>query len=176
LLRLHAAEEIMNERDEEAFEEQPRPRAPKQPAADNERVEDRPRRRDSAPRDRGPSARAPRDRQERDRDDRDDDDYEDRPRRRRRSRESDPIESLIPYNNGMALAAYYCGVFSLIPCAGAVLGPLAIVFGILGLRKVSANPEARGTGHAITGIVLGSLVALGHLIVLIIFVASSQRW
>jgi hypothetical protein len=154
----------MNERDEEAFEEQPRPRARKQSSADNEHVEDRPRRRDSAPRDREERARDHRG-----------DDYDDRPRRRRR-RESDPIEGLIPYNNGMALAAYYCGVFSLIPCAGAVLGPLSIIFGILGLRRVSANPEVRGTGHAITGIVLGSLVALGHLIVLIIIVASSQRW
>jgi hypothetical protein len=150
----------MANRDDEAFEEPERPRVPKRPPEEGEGIRDRPRR---------PRA----EREDEDRDDEEDD----RPRRRsRRGRqEDDTLAGLIPYRNGMALAAYYCGVFSLIPCIGGILGPLSIIFGILGLRKVSDNPSARGTGHAIAGIVLGSLVTLGHLIVVIIILVNMPK-
>jgi hypothetical protein len=84
---------------------------------------------------------------------------------------------LIPYKNGRALAAYYCGVFSLIPCVGLILGPIAFIFGILGLRAARANPRVRGTGHAIAGIVLGGLVFVAHIVVLVVFAiaAASHR-
>jgi hypothetical protein len=150
--------------DDEAFEEKPRPRSqpPRraEPSDEDFEEDDRPARRPKPPRRR----------------DEDDDDYDDRPRRRsRRPRQDDALSGLIPYKNGMALAAYYCGVFSLIPFVGGILGPLAIIFGIIGLRKVNENPEARGTGHAIAGIVLGSLVLLGHLIFFIVVVTSMKR-
>ena len=109
------------------------------------------------------------------RDDYDDDDDEDRPRRPRRRDDDDdddddyeqesPVSTIIPYKNGMALAAYYCGVFSLIPCLGGLLGPAAFILGILGLRFVKKNPTAHGTGHAIAGIVLGGITGLAHLAV-----------
>ena len=67
----------------------------------------------------------------------------------------DGISSVIPYRNVQALLAYYFGVFGLIPCVGAMLGPAALICGILGLRAVNRNPQAKGTGHAIAGIVLG---------------------
>jgi hypothetical protein len=72
------------------------------------------------------------------------------------------VSTVIPYTNVMALLAYYFGVFSLIPCLGGILGPTAFVLGILGLRYARRNPQAKGTGHAIAGIVLGSLVTLAH--------------
>ena len=84
-----------------------------------------------------------------------DDDYRLRPR-------DDGISTLIPYKNVRALVAYYFGVFSLIPCLGALLGPAALILGILGLRFVSANPSAKGTGHAVAGVVLGALTALAN--------------
>jgi hypothetical protein len=40
------------------------------------------------------------------------------------------------------------------------LAPLAVVFGIIGLRRARHNPEARGTAHAWFGITLGGLMAL----------------
>jgi hypothetical protein len=89
-----------------------------------------------------------------------DEEEEERPRRSRRRRQPDAMETLIPYHNGKALAAYYCGVFGLIPCAGNVLGPIALIFGILGLRYAKAQPTAGGTGHAIAGIVLGTITIL----------------
>jgi hypothetical protein len=72
----------------------------------------------------------------------------------------EPVSTIIPYKNLKALIAYYCGVFSLIPCVGAVLGPVALILGILGLRYVGQHPTAKGTGHAIAGIVLGGLTLL----------------
>ena len=65
------------------------------------------------------------------------------------------MQKLIPYKNGMALAAYYCGVFGLIPVLGFALGPVAIVLGILGFLKANKSSKAGGKGHAITGIILG---------------------
>jgi hypothetical protein len=124
------------------------------------------------------SPRSPRKNQEgRDRSDRrradedddwDDDDYRPRRRARRRPREDDALATIIPYKNGMALAAYYCGIFGLIPCAGLILGTLALIFGIVGLRRVRERPEMHGTGHAITGIVLGILEIIGNLACVVI--------
>src|SRR5262249_36855674 len=82
--------------------------------------------------------------------------------RRRRPRADGGISTLIPYKNGRALAAYYCGVFALIPCAGNILGPLALIFGVLGLRFGSQHPTAGGKGHAIAGIVLGLITTIGY--------------
>jgi hypothetical protein len=90
----------------------------------------------------------------------------DRPRKKVRNIRRDPagdaVSTIIPYRNGMALAAYYLGVFSLIPCLGLLLGPAGLIFGILGLRYVKKNPTAKGTGHAIAGIIMGGLATLGN--------------
>jgi hypothetical protein len=69
------------------------------------------------------------------------------------------VSTIIPYRNPKALAAYYCGFFALIPAIGIFIGLVAVVLGIMGLRYTYAHPSAKGTAHAITGIVLG-LVSL----------------
>ena len=86
--------------------------------------------------------------------------------------DGDGVSTLIPYKNPKALIAYYLGVFSLIPCLGLGLGPAALILGIMGLRIVRKHPTAKGTGHAIAGIVLGSLVLLGHLGVIVMFLVA----
>lgn len=103
-----------------------------------------------------------------------DDDRDERPRRRPQPRSGgdDAVSTIIPYKNGMALAAYYVGVFSLIPCFALILGPLGIIFGIIGLNRVKANPEVKGTGHAIAGIVLGSLTTLANVAVIVLMFAG----
>jgi hypothetical protein len=95
------------------------------------------------------------------RDEEDDFDSVERPRRRRRrdEEEGDVTGGVIPYKNPAALAAYYCGVFSLIPGLGCVLAPLAIVLGIVGLVKASSHPKAKGRAHAVTGIVFGLILS-----------------
>lgn len=74
------------------------------------------------------------------------------------------IVAAIPFRNGMALAAYYCGVFGLIGCflfgVGGLFGIVPVILGILGLQKANADPEARGRGHAWVGILLGMLELL----------------
>ena len=90
----------------------------------------------------------------------DNDDDDERPRRKRRRPDDDEEASdgtggVIPYKNGTALAAYYCAVFSFIPIFGCVLGPVAIVFGVLGVMYANKHPKARGMGHAVFGIVGG---------------------
>ncbi len=91
---------------------------------------------------------------------------------RRRQRSDDGISTLIPYHNPKSLVAYYCGVFSLIPLLGLILGPVALIFGILALNYTKQHPTAKGTGHAVVGIVLGSLTTLGHLVVILLIVVG----
>ena len=79
-----------------------------------------------------------------------------------------PLASVVPYKNSKALISYYLGVFSLIPCLGAVLALGSIPLGILGLKYAKANPQSKGTVHAWVGIVLGSLVLLGHIALIVI--------
>ena len=72
----------------------------------------------------------------------------------------DALQVLVPYKNTRALLSYYFGVFSLIPFLGNVLGPAALLLGILGIKYANAHPQAKGKGHAIAGIVLGTLTIL----------------
>jgi hypothetical protein len=67
------------------------------------------------------------------------------------------LQAIVPTSNPKALLAYYCGIFGLIPVLGFILGPLALLFGILGLRSSSRNRKVRGAGHAIAGVILGPL-------------------
>jgi hypothetical protein len=109
---------------------------------------------------------------------RDDDEEDERPRRRiRRDDEDDAggMNSLIPYKNPKALIAYYLGVFSLIPCIGVLLGVTAIILGVLGLKYRTTHPTAGGTGHAWAGIILGSLVLLGHVVAGIAIAVLANR-
>jgi len=89
-----------------------------------------------------------------------DDEDEDDPDRFRRS--SGGMDQLIPYRNPQALIAYYCGVFALIPCAGLLLGPVALVLGFMGMSYSNRHPTAGGKGHAIAGVVLGLLTSVGN--------------
>ncbi len=47
-----------------------------------------------------------------------------------------------------------CG---LIPIAGLLLGPFAILFGWFGYRRAKTEPASDGLGHAVVSIVLGAL-------------------
>src|SRR6516165_6384027 len=60
-----------------------------------------------------------------------------------------------PVTTSGALLAYRCGALGLIPGLGAVLGPIALIAGFLSLRYLKKHPTAKGTGHAVAGIVMG---------------------
>ncbi len=82
------------------------------------------------------------------------------------------LGGLIPYRNAWALSSYYLGVFALMPCFGIPLGIGAVVLGILGLRLAKSHAEARGKGHAWTGIILGGLSLAGHFLAAILIALS----
>ncbi|MCL4216238.1 MAG: hypothetical protein KJ052_04430 [Candidatus Hydrogenedentes bacterium] len=90
------------------------------------------------------------------------------------STEDAVLQTFVPYKNPYGLIAYYCGVFAIIPCFGVLLGSAALVLGIMGVRYANAHPECRGKGHAITGIVLGTVFLLLNILgVLLVFGVSS---
>jgi hypothetical protein len=62
--------------------------------------------------------------------------------------------------NRFALLADKMAIFGLIPVLGLVLGPLAILFGVLGFRYASAHPEDSGRNMAIVGLILGPIVLI----------------
>ncbi|MFN3650454.1 MAG: DUF4190 domain-containing protein [Armatimonadota bacterium] len=70
------------------------------------------------------------------------------------------VDHVIPTRNPKALAAYYFGIFSLIPCVGLLLGPAAVTLGFLGLKARRENPELPGKAHAMVGIIVGLVTSL----------------
>ena len=78
-----------------------------------------------------------------------------------------------PGNNPLASVAYYLGVLSLIPIAGALPGIAAFALGILGLNFRRRHPEAGGAKKAWTGILLGCVFGFGYL-ALILLLASGR--
>ena len=83
----------------------------------------------------------------------------------------DATGGLIPYKNAQALIAYYCGVFSIIPCF--IIGIVALVLGIRGLKFAKQHPEAKGRAHAWIGILAGGFFGIVYLIVTILGIVSA---
>ena len=88
---------------------------------------------------------------------------------------SDTVNKIIPYRNVPALAGYYCAVFALIPFLGILLGVIALVLGLVGLRQARLNPAAGGKVHAWIGILLGGLCGFGYLALVVWFVVANHR-
>jgi hypothetical protein len=74
----------------------------------------------------------------------------------------------VPYRNAPALASYYVGVFSFVPCVGMLLALVAIPLGIVGLKHAAEHPQSYGRSHAWTGIVLGALSLIGHAVAIVL--------
>jgi hypothetical protein len=82
--------------------------------------------------------------------------------------------------NGIAIAAGVCGIIAVVLCwipfidyLSIVLGTLAIIFGIIGVRR--ADGYGSGKGMAITGIVCGTVgLAIALLFLLLIFAVVSS--
>lgn len=84
-----------------------------------------------------------------------DEDYEDDDRDDLEVSDGGAVSSIIPYKNPLALTAYYLGFASLLFPLGSIFGLPAIILGIVGFMKSRSNPNAKGTAHAIVGILLG---------------------
>ena len=91
------------------------------------------------------------------------------------SNQGDATGGVIPYKNPPALTAYYLGLFSIIPAIGLILGGLAIILGIMGLRRRKEQPFIRGAVHAWIGIIAGGISVLIHLLVITLIVIAAVR-
>ncbi|SVB54575.1 uncharacterized protein METZ01_LOCUS207429 [marine metagenome] len=82
------------------------------------------------------------------------------------------VSTVIPYKNVPALVGYYLAVFSglglLCPPAGFVLALPALILGIIGLKKVKANSEAKGTVHAWIGILGGAFFCIVFILMIVL--------
>jgi Domain of unknown function (DUF4190) len=81
--------------------------------------------------------------------------------------------SLLPVGRpASAIAAGYLGLFGIAPLVGLPFAVLAIIFGIIAIKKISRDPSLCGKGRAWFGIITGSLGTLLTIIGLIGLVAE----
>jgi len=80
-------------------------------------------------------------------------------------------------SNGMAIAALVLGIVSIVICwlcgLGVVAGVLAVVFGILGLKRAKALPGRPSAGLATAGIVTGAIGAVLSVGLLLLIIVSA---
>jgi hypothetical protein len=75
-----------------------------------------------------------------------------------------------PRGNALAVASLICGLVGLL-LFGIILGPLAIIFGAIGLSNANKNPIGAGKGAAIAGLVLGCV----DLLIVFVFIGLVMR-
>jgi hypothetical protein len=80
--------------------------------------------------------------------------------------------------NGMAIAALVLGIISIVACwlcgLGVVAGVLAVVFGILGMKRADALPGRPNRGMALAGLITGAIGAvLSVVLLVVIFVGAA---
>jgi hypothetical protein len=83
-----------------------------------------------------------------------------RPARRRASDDSEFAASPNVPSNRPALWAYRLSLVGLIPIAGLVLGPVAVILGALAARKARNEPTFTAHGPLLASIVIGVIDAL----------------
>ncbi len=88
---------------------------------------------------------------------------------------NETLGGLFPTKNPPALAAYYLGIFSLIPLVGIPMGITAVVIGIKALRNAREHPEVKGKIHAWVGIIAAIFFPLQYLVVIGLFVIALRR-
>lgn len=74
------------------------------------------------------------------------------------------MRMLLPVGrSGLAIAAGYVGLLSLVPFVGII----AILLGVFALRDIKAHPEKHGAGRAWFGIIMGGVFSLLYFILMI---------
>ena len=96
-------------------------------------------------------------------------DAKDRPRQ-----QPDAVERMLtPVGRpGSAIAAGYLALFAIVPGFGFLPAVLALIFGIVALKKIAKDPSLSGKGRAWFGIILGSIFTLLWGVALIAIVIS----
>jgi hypothetical protein len=73
-----------------------------------------------------------------------------------------PFGGPVEPHNRPAIYAYRCSILGLIPVVGLILGPVALVWGFLALRRGRKDPEFSGHGPALLAMFLGLLLTLSQ--------------
>jgi len=69
-----------------------------------------------------------------------------------------PTPHALPLRNRASAAARLFGTLSLVPCVAVITGPLAVIFGIAGLRANRRYPTFHGRRNSWFGIGIGALM------------------
>lgn len=83
----------------------------------------------------------------------------------------DKMQAWIPTKNPPALISYYAGIFGLLPFLGLPATIVAIVLGIIAVKKNKQHPTPGAKVHALIGLGLGifqMLVLIGFIILSVI--------
>ncbi len=85
--------------------------------------------------------------------------YLDPSARRLEDRPSASDRMLLPVGRPVsAIAAGYLGLFAILPMIGLPFAILAVVFGVVALKKIRLDPSLSGKGRAWFGIIVGGLM------------------
>jgi hypothetical protein len=67
---------------------------------------------------------------------------------------------LVPRDNTKALVGYYLAIASLIPGLGLLIGPVAVAYGVEGLRYAKRRSHRSGVAHACTAVIVGCITTI----------------
>jgi hypothetical protein len=96
-----------------------------------------------------------------------------KPRRRGPADESElPLSPRAEACNRAALRAYRVCLFGLIPCLGLILGPAAVVLGVLARRNGLREPGFTSDAQARAAYLLGGAIAVTNWVGLLLMVAG----
>jgi hypothetical protein len=87
-------------------------------------------------------------------------------------RSSQAAFRLPTYSLVVGLLSLLCGW---IYCTGMIMGPTAIVLGIIALAQISKKPALPGKGQAIAGVILGTLGIIGPIIAVFVIAWLQMR-
>lgn len=73
-----------------------------------------------------------------------------------------------------AIVSIVVGILSFVTVLGLEKAIVAVVFGILALRRIGKNPQVRGRALAVAGIVLGSIAVVLLMVIGVYFLSQAS--
>lgn len=99
-----------------------------------------------------------------------------RPRSRDLAAAGEVFGDFTPWRNRPAVYSYIISLYGLVPLAGLLLGPVAILLGVVGWIRNRRQPDIRGGNFAAAGMVLGSIDLLFNAVGLALIARGLGWW